>query len=87
MISADSGNASRDLFVPRVRQMPFDITGSPHIVRVFIGISALALLGQVGYEEIKFVVFDYQECLLGDLPAVFGPNQFPELDQLPASWT
>ena len=58
MISADSGDAGRDLFVPRVRQMPFDITGSPHIVRVFTRISALVLLGQIGYQEIKFVVFD-----------------------------
>src|SRR5260370_18078861 len=86
MISADWGDAGGDLFVPRVRHMPFDIPGSPHIVRVFTRISALVSPGQVGYEEIKFVVFDYQECLLSDLSAVFGPHLFPELDQLPTSW-
>src|SRR5260370_32471267 len=87
MISADSGDAGRDLFVPRDRQMPFDITGPPHIVRVFTRISALVLLGQIGYNKVKFVFFDNQECLLSDFSVVFGPNLFPELDQLPASWT
>src|SRR6266436_3119517 len=86
MISADSCDASRDLFVSRVRQMPFDITGSPYIVGVFNRISALVLLDQIGYNKVKFVVFDNQECLLSYLSAVFGPNLFPELDQLPTSW-
>src|SRR6516225_5423391 len=86
MISADSCDASRDLFVPRVRQMPFDITASPHVVRVLTRISAPVLLGQIGYKKVKFVVFDNQECLLRYLSAVFGPNLFPELDQFPTSW-
>src|SRR6516164_1103497 len=86
MISADSCDASGNLFVPRVRQMSFDITGAPHIVCVFTRIGALILLGQIGYNKVKFVVFDNQECLLGYLSAVFGPNLFPELDQLPTSW-
>ncbi len=86
MISADSCDASRDLFVPRVRQMPFDLTGSPHIVGVFTRISALVLLGQIGYNKVKFVVFDNQESLLSYLSVVFGSNLLPELDQLPTSW-
>ena len=79
MISADSRNTGRNLFVPRVCPVPFD-TACSRIVRVVNRISILASFCQIRYAKIEFVVFDDQECFFSDMSVMCVTDLFPELD-------
>ena len=79
MISADSRNTGRNLFVPRVCPVPFD-TAYSRIVCVVNRINVLALFCQIRYAKVEFVVFDDQECFFSNMSMVYVPDLFPELD-------
>src|SRR6516164_50153 len=47
IVLADSSNARRDLFVPRISQMPHGFTDFAHVFSIVSGMSASIMAGQI----------------------------------------
>ena|SRR6516164_661951 len=58
IVQADSSNARRDLFVPRISQMPHGFTDFSHVFRAVSPMIASTFLSEIGYNKVNLIVLE-----------------------------